>query len=132
MKAVLRKLITESRGAAVVEFALSASIIIGLLIGITQIGILFMASAGLRQAVGEGARFATIFPTPDDPAIIAKVNAKKFGLNSAYITGPTVTRGTDNGVSYVEVSMSYAVPLNFVFYSKPTVTLTATRRAFTS
>lgn len=132
MRARLRKFATDAKGAAAVEFALSGGIILMLLIGIAQVGIIFMANAGLRHAVGEGARYSTIYPTPSDTAIIAKVNARRFGLSSAYITGPTVTHGTQNGASYTEVSMSYSVPIRFLFVSPTSVTLTETRRAFAS
>lgn len=132
MKAFAKRLWSNTEGASAVEFALSAGVLLLLMIGITQIGILFMANAGLRHAVGEGARYSTIYPLPSDTAIIAKVNDKRFGLNSAFIVGPTVTHGTESGASYTEVSMSYAVPLNFVFFSTSPVTLTETRRAFAS
>lgn len=131
MKALWSRLANDTRGAGAVEFALSAGILFTLLIGLAQIGILFMANAGLQNAVGEGARHATIYPIPSDSAIISKVNAGRFGLNGAYVTGPTVAHGTDNGVPYAEVTMSYAVPLNFLFFTTPPVTLTETRRAFT-
>ena len=132
MKALMRKLLGDAQGAAAIEFALSAAIILTLLIGSVQIGILFMANAGLRHAVGEGARYSTIYPMPSDSAIIAKVNGTRFGMNSSRITGPTVTHGTQSGASYTEVSMSYSVPLNFVFFSTSPITLTETRRAFAS
>jgi Flp pilus assembly protein TadG len=114
-----------------VEFALSAGILMFLLVGMAQVGMLFMANAGLRHSVGEGARLSTIYPAPSDSTIIAKVRATRFGVNSGNVTaGPTVTHGTENGASYTQVSMTYSVPLNFIFFQIPGVTLTETRRAF--
>lgn len=130
MRAALRRLPADERGASAVEFALSATILLTLLIGLAQVGTLFMANAGLQHAVGEGARLATISPSPSDSTIIARINAERFGLNSTYVTGPSITHGTDNGAAYTQVTMSYAVPLNFVFFTSPPVTLTETRRAF--
>lgn len=131
MNRLVKKLAANARGATAVEFALSAGILVLMLVGLAQVGILFMANAGLRHAVGEGARLSTIFPTPEDSTIIAKVASTRFGVNPAYITaGPTVTRGTENGASFIEVSMTYSVPLNFIFFQIPGVTLTETRRAF--
>jgi Flp pilus assembly pilin Flp len=129
---LVKKLAANARGATAVEFALSAGILVLMLVGLAQVGILFMANAGLRHAVGEGARLSTIYPTPSDSTILAKVTSTRFGVNPAYIsTGwPKVTHGTENGASYTEVSMQYSVPLNFVFFQIPGVTLTETRRAF--
>lgn len=123
-------LIQNERGASAVEFAFAVPVLLVLIIGIIQLGILFMANAGLQQAVEEGARFATIYPNPNDSAIIARVNDKRFGLDAANVTGPAVTHGTSNGVSYVDVTMSYSAPLNFVFFETDPVTLSHTRRAY--
>lgn len=131
MRRLARKFAADDRGASAVEFALSAGILVLVLVGIAQVGILFMANAGLRHAVGEGARLSTIYPSPSDSTILAKVASTRFGVNPAYISaGPTVTHGTENGASYTEVRMSYSVPLNFVLFTVPAVTLTETRRAF--
>lgn len=130
MKKVLSRLPGDRRGASAVEFALAIPIVIILIIGTLQLGVLFSANAGLKQAVEEGARYATIWPNPSDSAIIARVNQKKFGLQATRITGPTVNHGTSNGINFVQVSMSYSVPLNFVFFNAPPVTLNHTRRAY--
>lgn len=128
---LVKKLTANARGATAVEFALSAGILVLMLVGLAQVGLLFMANAGLRHAVGEGARLSTIYPTPSDTTIRAKVASTRFGVNPTYITaGPTVTHGTENGASYTQVTMTYSVPLNFVFFQIPGVTLTETRRAF--
>jgi len=123
-------ILQNERGASAVEFAIAVPVLLVLIIGIIQLGILFMANAGLQQAVEEGARYATIYPNPNDSAIIARVNDKRFGLDAANVTGPSVTHGTSNGVSYVDVTMSYSAPLNFVFFETDPVTLSHTRRAY--
>ena len=127
MKRMLRH---DQRGASAVEFALTVPILLTLIIGILQIGMLFFANAGLQQAVETGARYATTYPTPSDSAITAKVTASKFGLKSAYITGPSVSHGVTNGVKYVDVTMSYAFPVNVIMFHMDPVTLSHTRRAY--
>jgi hypothetical protein len=42
----------------------------------------------------------------------------------------TVTQGVSAGTDYADISMSYQVPLDFVFFTTPPVTLTGSRRAF--
>jgi Flp pilus assembly protein TadG len=134
----LFRLKRDQRGISAVEFGLIAPVLIGLIIGVGQMGILFEAQAGLRHAVQEGARYATIYVynssgvamRPTNAQIIAKVNASKYGLNSSYVTGPSITSGTSNGATYLDITMSYAVPLDFVFYHPPAITLTETRRAY--
>jgi Flp pilus assembly protein TadG len=126
----VRKLRRDARGAAAIEFALVAPALILFIIGIAQIGILFMANAGLTHAVAEGARLATIFPRPTDAEIRAQIADSRFGLNPANLSTPTITHGTQDGASYADISASYTVPIDFIFFTLPPLTLTETRRAY--
>ena len=130
MTGMWTRLRRDGKGGAAVEFALVAPALITAIIGIAQLGILFFANAGLSNAVAEGARYATIYPRPTDTQIRARITAQRFGLNSQYLTTPTITPGTSNGANYVDISMSYSVPLDFVFFNGPSVTLTQTRRSY--
>jgi hypothetical protein len=53
-----------------------------------------------------------------------------MGLTSASMSTPTVTHGVDNGANYVDITVTYTVNLNFVFFTLPSVTLSQSRRAF--
>lgn len=125
-----RVLLQNEKGASAVEFVLAFPVLMIFIIGILQLGVLFSANAGLRQAVEEGARYATIFPSPTDTQITTRVSDRQFGLVASRITGPTVAHGTSNGVNFVDVSMSYSVPLDFVLFTTAPVTLSYTRRAY--
>ena len=46
------------------------------------------------------------------------------------ITGPTYTSGVSAGTEYVDITMSYTVTPDFIFFTLPPMTLTETRRAF--
>jgi Flp pilus assembly protein TadG len=50
------------RGAAILEFALSATVLVGLLAGAFQIGFTFYAYNRLEQAVRRGAQYASLKP----------------------------------------------------------------------
>lgn len=130
MMARSRVLLQNEKGASAVEFVLAFPVLMIFIIGILQLGVLFSANAGLRQAVEEGARYATIFPSPTDTQITTRVSDRQFGLVASRITGPTVAHGTSNGVNFVDVSMSYSVPLDFVLFTTAPVTLSYTRRAY--
>ena len=113
-----------------VEFAFAAPVLLAMIIVILQIGTMFFANAGLKQAVESGARYATLYPNPTDAQIIAKVSSSRYGLIASRITGPSVNHGTTGGARYVEVTMAYAVPLNLLFFETSPVTLSHTRRAY--
>jgi Flp pilus assembly protein TadG len=125
------RLLRDRRGVGAIEFGLTAPLMLIMVLGIAQLGTLFAANAGLQHAVDEGARLATIYPRPTDAAIIAMINQKKFRLASNRITGPTLTHDVSAaGIPYVDITMSYAVPLNFVLFTTPPITLSQTRRAY--
>lgn len=126
----LHRILGDKNGASMVEFAFAAPVVLAMIIGILQIGTMFFANAGLKQAVETGARYATLYPNPTDAQIIAKVSSSRYGLIASRITGPSIGHGTTGGAKYVEVTMAYAVPLNFVFFQTSPITLSHTRRAY--
>ncbi|MBA3730486.1 MAG: pilus assembly protein, partial [Sphingomonas sp.] len=66
----------NERGAAAIEFAIAVPILILMIYGIFRLGLLFQANAGMQHALGEGARYATIYPTPTNTQIQTKMNAR--------------------------------------------------------
>lgn len=120
----------SERGAAALEFALAAPVLFTIVIGVAQLGIMYSASTGVHHAVEEGARLAAVYPTPSNADIEARVLATKFMLGNADVD-PDVTRGTTpEGDQYVDIKLSYSIPLNFIFFSTPPVTVGHSRRVF--
>ena len=121
----------DQKGVSALEFALIAPALLSMLVGITQLGTLYYAKADLSQAVAAGARQAQLFPRPSTATIKSTTEAKMLRLQNNLITGPTISYGTDaNGFSYADIEVGYAVPLNFVIYKTPPVTLVEKRRVF--
>lgn len=130
MRKLTTRLLRREHGAAAVEFALIAPAFLLMIIGIAQLGILFMANAGLRHAVGEAARLATLYPRPTEQQIRDRLADDQFGLEQAYLSDPQITYGSSDGADYAEITVTYTVPLDFVFVTVPPVSLTETRRVF--
>lgn len=127
--AIFRRLKQDRTAAAAVDFAMTLPIITLLTVGVMQLGVAFLANAGLRNAVEVGARFAVIFPYPSDTDIQNKVRANAFGMEAAQLTVSAPVRGTANGQSFVQVTASYPLQLNFVVLSTPAFTISYTRRS---
>ena len=121
----------DDRGIGAVEFALVAPVLISFIVGVSQVGRMFYANADMKNAIAHGARVAAVYPVPDDAAIIAAVNARLMREGATAKATPTVVHGTDNGNPYVELRITYSVPLEFIFFDTPPVTLKDTRRVFT-
>ncbi len=122
----------SNSGASAVEFALALPLLVAFIIGIAQLGFLFFANADVRNAVAAGARLASVYPRPGDAAVIDRINQQVASLDPRNISGPTVVHGTDaNGNDYADIEMRYSVPLDFIFFRTPPVTLVERRRVFT-
>jgi Flp pilus assembly pilin Flp len=123
------KAVRDERGAAALEFALAAPVLITMVVGLAQLGIMYSANTGVHHAVEEGARLAAIFPTPTDDEIAARVLSTKFMVSGT--AEPVVTRDeTAAGDPYIDISLSYSVPLDFIFFSLDPVTVQHSRRVF--
>ena len=65
----------DDRGAAAIEMALALPILVSMIYGLFQVGLLYQANAGMQHALGEGARLSTIYErytennVPTDAAI---------------------------------------------------------------
>lgn len=125
---MMRRLWKDESGAAVIEMAFTLPILILFLWGIFQVGIAFQASAGMQNALGEGARLATLYPKPDDADITAKINSKVFGTGIGTFTPAAIV----NGTGYKDLSVSFTMTPNFLFFNGPAIQLTREKRVYTS
>ena len=121
----------DSRGVGAVEFALLAPLFLALIFAVVQLGLVFFANAGLKNAVSEGARLASIYPRPTNSQIAARISSTKFGLDPAHLSPPTIVDGIVDGARYADITMTYNAPLDFIFYQPPPIRLVQTRRVFT-
>ncbi len=129
---MVRKLSVDERGVSAVEMALSLPVLLTFIYGMFQVGMVMAADAGMQHALGEGARMATLYPTPADTAITTKIGAKVFGtfIGTYTVSNPvTTTAGTSK---YKDLQVSYTVTPNFLFFSGPPITLTRTKRVYLS
>jgi Flp pilus assembly protein TadG len=124
----IRKLTSNQRGVSATEFGLLAPVFISFIIGTTQLGTLFFANADMRNAIAAGARAASVWPVPPEANVKAAVEAQlvRAGVEDAADV-IVLPRAVDaNGNPYMRISMSYDVPLNFLFFDTA-VTLSDTR-----
>jgi Flp pilus assembly protein TadG len=124
----------DQGGAAVVEMAIALPVLTLIIYGIFQVGVAFQASAGMQHALGEGARLATICynPTPSgcsvpsDAAIKARISDKVFGTG----VGTFNVADPVNGTGYKDLSVTFTMPTNFLFFQGPNISMTRTKRVY--
>jgi Flp pilus assembly protein TadG len=129
----------DQRGTAVIEIAISLPILVGLIYGIFEFCQLYEANAGMQHALGEGARFATLYDTttsnhiPTDASIKARMQARLFGpAGGSFNVQDPVTPPVATCVSCRNLTITYTRTMNFLFFTGPTVTLTRSKLAYTS
>ncbi|MFP5328926.1 MAG: TadE/TadG family type IV pilus assembly protein [Alphaproteobacteria bacterium] len=123
----LRKIGGDKSGSAAIEFVVAAPVLVSMLWGIFQFAILLQANAGMHHALGEGARLATVWPTPSTTAIQAKITSAKFGLGNGTWATPVITTPA---AGTMQIDVSYQQPLDFLFFDGPTVTLAASKTVY--
>jgi Flp pilus assembly protein TadG len=130
MRALLRNLLKDTRGAAALEFVIAVPALVAMIWGMFQVGLMFQANAGMQQALGEAARAATIFPTPTDTQLQAMITSHKFGLGNGTWATPTIA--TDTGAGTKTITVSYSQPTDFLFFSGPSITITKSKVVYVS
>ncbi len=117
-------------GSVAIEAAIALPVLFAFLGAIAQLGMVMFVQTSLNHATGEAARFATIYPTPSDSEIESKARNATFGGRASAIRSVTVTRGTDDGRKFAEITMIYDYPLTSWFVEGSAYTLRQSRRAY--
>jgi hypothetical protein len=125
----MRKLLSilrNDRGAAAIEMAFAVPVLALFLYGIFEIGVIFQANAGMQHALGEGARYATIYPAPTNAQIKQRIDDKVFGVGIGDFEAEDVV----NGANYKDLSVTFSMPTFFLFFHGPDVNITRTKRVY--
>ena len=123
----LRTIALRTEGSAAVEFALAVPVLLMMIVGMFQLGIVLQANAGMQHALGEAARYATIFPTPSDAELQSRITSKRFGIGNGTWSTPTITPGAGSK----QITVTYTQPLDWVFFNT-SVTLSQTKVVYLS
>ena len=130
---LLSKYRNNQDGAAAIEFALAIPIVIMLFFGMAQFGLILLANSGIRHALDKAARTATVYVGATlitDQQIRNTVTANLYGIQSGAVSTPVVSRGVVDGVTYVDISVTYTTSIDFILYTYTPMSLTETRRAY--
>jgi Flp pilus assembly protein TadG len=130
----IRMLRKDAAGSTAVEFAIAVPVLILFIYGFFTIGMLYRANAGLQHALGEAARFATLYVEandgpPTDTEIQTMIANSDFGLDGGTLQSPVIDNSQfSNG--YKTITLTYTRPTEFLYFEGPTVTLTRSKRVY--
>ena len=128
----LHKLIRDRSGVSAIEFALAFPIFIQMIWMIFQAGFVFQAVSGMQHALGEGARYATIYPRPTTAAIKQRILDRVYGTSGVgtfTVADPTPGPATTAATSLI-LSVSYTQATSLLIVPGPTISLTRTKQVW--
>jgi Flp pilus assembly protein TadG len=134
------QLAANERGAAAVEMAFALPVLIVMLWAFVQLAQVYRAVAGMQQALGEGARYATLCLTqgptgcgaPSADQIKTKINASVYGIGPGTFTVNDPSPGTSGTAKYYDLTVSYSQPTDLLLFRGPTMSLTRSKRVWIS
>jgi Flp pilus assembly protein TadG len=136
----LRRLITRNEdGVAAIEMAFALPILIVMIWMFVQLAQIYRAMAGIQQALGEGARYATLClnPTatgcavPTTDQVKTKINDSVYGIGPGTFTVDDPVTGNDGGTGfYYDLKVSYTQPTSLLLFPGPTINVSRSKRVW--
>lgn len=132
------RLVRDERGVAAIETAFALPILIIMIWAIVQFGMVFRAQAGIQQALGEGARYATLClnpgtsgcssPTASD--IKAKITSSVDGVGPGTFTVDDPVPSPAGTAKYFDLKVNYSMPTTLLILPGPTVSISRSKRVW--
>jgi len=129
---VLRRIRRDEQGVAAIEMAFALPILVVMIWMFVQLAQVYRAVAGIQQALGEGARLATIWPTPDAATIKAKIESSVYGIGPGDFKTPLPeckNDGTETG-NYYDLSVTYDQNTNLLLFPGPHISVSRSKRVW--
>lgn len=119
----------DQHGATVIELAFIMPVMLMFIFGILQLGMIFQGQAGISHALGQGARMATLHPTPDDAAIKQKMQTSMFKAQNfgSYVVSDPVRTGLT-----IRLHVKYTMPMKFYLVSLPDIVIQKEKIVYTA
>ena len=136
-----RRLQRNERGVAAIEAAFALPILIVMIWAFVQLAQVFRATAGIQQALGEGARYATLCidpstttgcSSPSTDEVKTKIEQSVYGIGPGNFEDPppSVTAGTSGTSRYYDLTVTYSQSTNLLIFPGPTMTVSRSKRVW--
>lgn len=132
MMRLLANLRRDKRGAAVIEMAFALPALIIMMWVIIQLGLVFRAMSGIQHGLGEGARMATVYKSPNytSSEIQTKIRETVYGIGPGSFTIPTPVSGTADGANYLDLKVTYRQQTDLLLLRGPLITVSRSKRVW--
>lgn len=127
-----RRIFRNEEGAAVIELAFALPILIIMMWAIVQFGLVFRAMSGIQHGLGEGARYATLYPQPGTDLIKSKISSVVYGIGPGNFEIDEPVSGTADGADYLDLTVTYKQDTDLLIIPGPTIEVSRSKRVWVS
>lgn len=124
------RLARDTRGATVIEMAFALPALIVMMWMVIQLGLVFRAMSGIQHALGEGARYATLYPQPTDAQIKNKITAAVYGIGPGDFNISDPVPGAISGSGYLDLNVTYTQSTDLLLLPGPTISVSRSKRVW--
>lgn len=120
----------DDRGVTAIEFSIAIPVLVILMLGILQFGMVLSANGAMRNALGEGLRLAKINPAATEDEVLKRTRYSLIGVDPAAISALSFERGEADHVQYGKISLTIKLNPIIPFVPLPPITLSQSKRVF--
>lgn len=124
------RILRDKGGSGAVDFAFAFPVLITLMLGTIQLGMYLQASGTLRHALGEGIRYAKVYPDATTEEVLNEVRSEMPIMDQDKISRLSFVRGTSNGAQYGRLTIAYQLEPMFPLVPVPPITISETKTAY--
>ena len=133
-----RHFLRNESGAAAIEMAFALPVMIVMIWAFVQLAQVYRATAGIQQALGQGARYATLClnPTASGCTTPTATQVKSLITSSVYGIGPGTfavidpVSGTSGTAKYYDLKVTYTQPTDLLMFPGPTINVSRAKRVW--
>lgn len=133
-----RHFLRNESGAAAIEMAFALPVMIVMIWAFVQLAQVYRAMAGIQQALGQGARYATLClnpttsgcTTPTATQVKAKITSSVYGIGPGTFGIVDPVSGTSGAGKYYDLKVTYTQPTDLLMFPGPTIKVSRAKRVW--
>ena len=134
------RLVRNQDGVAAIEMAFALPVFVVMIWVFIQFAQVYRALAGIQQALGQGARYATLClnPTalgctaPDTTSVKNMITNSVYGIGPGTFTVDDPVTGRSGTSQYYDLKVNYTQPTSLLFVPGPTIQVSRSKRVWIS
>ncbi|HEY8433006.1 MAG TPA: hypothetical protein VIK68_00170 [Sphingomicrobium sp.] len=128
----------DEAGAAAIEAAFALPILIVMIWAFIQLAEVYRAVAGIQQALGQGARYATLCVNittngcgaPTTTQVKTQIQSSVYGIGPGTFVVSDPSTGSDGTGKYYDLTVTYTQPTTLLLFPGPTINVARSKRVW--